>query len=428
MTLNGQLSIPSTENIHRVELDNGVIVLAYHNPAVQSVVISGSLHAGSLYEDPSKNGLATMTASALMRGTQKRDFDTLNSALEDIGADLNINAHIHKVGFGGKALAEDLPVLLDVLNDALRYPTFPETHVERLRGELLTYLQYSQQDVQYRSVRAFRETLYSHEHPYHYGTWGKPETIQSIAVEEMRAFHQEHYGPQGMILTIVGNVQPDDAVSMARDYLEDWGNAAQPEVANLPEAQPAPETQREFVYVPGKSQSMIQMGTLGPSRYDEDYVAATIANSVLGVFGMMGRLGKNIREQAGLAYAVYSRVQGAHGPGAWVITAGVDPNNVDVTIEKATDEIRRLVTEPVSDEDLADNQSYFTGRLPLSLESNEGLAAQIHGMESYQLGLDYLVNYHDRIYSLTQDDLLAAAQNYLDPAALVISVAGPQAD
>ena len=105
-------SIPGPNNITRVELDNGIVVLVYENFAAQSVVIAGSLEAGSIYEDTAKGGTASMTASALMRGTKNRDFDAIHSSLEDIGADLDFGAGTHTTGFSGKALAEDLPVLL----------------------------------------------------------------------------------------------------------------------------------------------------------------------------------------------------------------------------------------------------------------------------------------------------------------------------
>jgi zinc protease len=177
--------------------------------------------------------------------------------------------------------------------------------------------------------------------------------------------------------------------------------------------------------VPGKTQSDLVIGSLGPSRYAEDYQAANLANSVLGQFGLMGRVGEAVRERSGLAYYAYSRLEGGFGPGGWSVSAGVNPANIERAIELCAGEIRRLASEPISAEDLADNQSYFTGRLPLQLESNEGIAGTLQIMESYELGLDYLLRYRDIIYGLTVDDVLAAASRYLNPDALVISMAGP---
>jgi len=420
-----QDSFPTSDNITRVVLDNGIIVMAYPNPSVKSVNIMGSIHAGSIYETPDKNGLASFVSAALMTGTTSRDFDDIYGALEDIGADVNFRSHVHKVGVSGKALAEDLPIILDIAADALRNPIFPKDQVERLRGERLTWLQYSSFNTRYRASRAMRETLYPDTHPYHYGTYGTDETIPNLSVDDLKDYHAKTYGPRDMIMVVVGAVDPGTAIEMVADKFGDWENSDQPEVKEAPDAKSASE-KRTFVFVPGKSQSDINMGVVGPSRYAEDYVPAQLANSVLGEFGMMGRIGKSVREEKGLAYYAYSRVGGGHGPDSWSVTAGVSPENVELAIDSAMEEITRLITEEVSDDDIADNQSYFAGRLPLRLESNEGLASHIHGMESYDLGLDYLANYKDMIYSITKADMLDAAQKYLKPNDIVIAIAGPE--
>jgi zinc protease len=113
------------------------------------------------------------------------------------------------------------------------------------------------------------------------------------------------------------------------------------------------------------------------------------------------------------------------GPGPWSVAAGVNPANVESAIEKITQEIHRITQEPISEDDLSDNVSYFVGHLPLQLESNEGIASSILNMEMYDLGLDYLVTYRSRLEALTREDILAAARRYLDPERLVIAIAGP---
>ena len=166
---NSKPSLPGPENITRVVLDNGITVLVYENFAAQSVVITGAVRSGSLYETPEKNGLAAMTASALLRGTQNRDFNTIHSELEEIGASLSFSGGVFNTSFFGHSLAEDLPTVADIMADALRNPTFPDKQVERLRGEIMTGLQIRYQDTRYRANRAFRENLYPEGHPYHYG-------------------------------------------------------------------------------------------------------------------------------------------------------------------------------------------------------------------------------------------------------------------
>jgi zinc protease len=417
--------LPNTETITRRVLDNGLVVLVYENPTVESVTIYGSLHAGGIYEPIKQSGLASMTASGLMRGTKQRDFDTLNGALEDIGAELDFGAGKHTVNFSGKSLAEDLTLLVDVLADALRNPTFPDAEIEEERTKRLTELKYAQTDTRYMAAREFRHALYPDNHPYYYSSYGSLDSLPKISAEQIREFHAQQYGTNGMIVVVVGAVKADDAVALIADKLGDWTNPRQAAIPTLAQLAPPAEIVRSSVVLAGKSQSDVMLGGLGPSRFAEDYLPVSLANSILGEFGMMGRLGNVIREELGLAYYAYSRAEGGEGQGAWSVSAGVAPQNVELTIEKAREEIRRITSELVSAEDLADNQSYFTGRLPLRLESNAGLASTILSMETYNLGLDYLLQYHNLIYSITREDVLAATQRYLDADKLVIAVAGP---
>lgn len=417
-------ALPGTDNISKTRLDNEITVLVYENPAVESVVLYSSILAGSIYEPLKRNGIASLTANALLRGTTNRDFEALHSELEDIGAELDVSTGKHRVIVTGRSLAEDFETLIDVFADALRNPVFDVDELEEERVKRITELNFAHQDTRYMAARAFRKNLYPDSHSYHYSTYGSLNTLPDIKAEDLRHFHEHQYGPAGMIVVVVGAVSADIATAIVSEALGDWNNPTQtpePDIAvvNAPDSLITVKTS-----IAGKIQADIVMGTVSPSRYADDYLAAQLANSILGEFGMMGRIGNVIREQLGLAYYAYSRLEGGEGQGAWTITAGVAPENVDLTIEKARDEIRKLTSELVSVDDLEDNQSYFTGRLPLRLESNFGLASTIHAMMQYDLGLDYLHEYHNLIFSISRDDLLVATQHYLHPDKLIISVAG----
>jgi zinc protease len=108
------------------------------------------------------------------------------------------------------------------------------------------------------------------------------------------------------------------------------------------------------------------------------------------------------------------------------VSAGVNPANVSQAIDSIAGEIRRITSEPVTEEELSDNKSYFTGHLPLQLESNEGIAGSLLNIATYDLELDHLLTLRDKINALTREDLLAAAQHYWNPDAFVVSVAGPE--
>ena len=139
-------TFPGPDDTARIVLPNGIILLSRANFNSPSVVLSGYLPAGALFDPDEKLGLADFTASALMRGNRRRDFQAIYHALESVGASLGFSAQTHTVGFQGRALAEDLPLLLNLLAEALREPVFPESQVERLRAQLLAGLAIRAQD------------------------------------------------------------------------------------------------------------------------------------------------------------------------------------------------------------------------------------------------------------------------------------------
>jgi zinc protease len=405
-------------------LPNGITVLARANFNSPSVVIRGYLHAGSLSDEDSKAGLAGFTASALMRGTEKHDFQALYNELESVGASLGYSGGTHTTGFGGKSLAEDLGLLLNLLSETLRQPTFSHQQIERLRAQLLTSLAIRAQDTREMAQLTFDQVVYA-GHPYSRSEYGYPQTIAAISREDLVEFHQRHYGPRGMVVTLVGAIEPSEAVDKVSGILGDWDNPQQIDPPELPPVTPLAESLTEKVTIDGKIQADIVMGKPGPERRSPDYLAAALGNNILGQFGMMGRIGEAVREKAGLAYYAFSTVGGGVGPGAWYVSAGVDPVNVDQAIELIRTEIARYVREPVADEELADSRTNFTGRLPLSLETNNGVATALVNLEKYELGLDYYERYAERLQAITAEQVLETAQRYLDPDRMGIGIAGP---
>lgn len=417
-------SLPGSDDITRAVLDNGIVVLTRPNYNSPSIYMSGYFAAGSLFDSDEKLGLADFVSSALMRGTQRLDFQQIYDALESVGASLGFSTGAHSSSFSGRALAEDLPLILDLLSQALRQPTFPETQIERLRAQLLTGLAIRAQDTSEMAGLLFDRLLYA-DHPYARPDDGYPETIQAITLTDLMEFHRVHYGPRGMVIAIVGAVEPQAAIEQVDRALGDWQNPLQPMPPALPPFSPPAQTLRQHHSIPGKSQADIDMGGPGPARRDPEFMAASLGNSVLGQFGLMGRIGDVVRERSGLAYYAYSSLNAGLGPGSWDVSAGVNPANLEKAIDLIRRELVRFVREGVTAEELADSQANFIGRLPLSLESNAGVAGALLNIERYDLGLDYYREYPALVQSITPEDVLAAARKFIDPERLVIATAGP---
>jgi zinc protease len=418
-------SLPGPETVRRSLLSNGIVLLTRSNFSSPSVVLSGYLTAGALQEAPEKSGLADLTASALMRGTQARRFDQIYESIESIGANLGLGAGTHNTSFRGKSLAEDLGLVLDLLADVLQNPAFPDEQIERLRAEKLTGLAIRDQDTGAVAQMAFDKLAYP-AHPYGLQTDGTKETVAALVTADLQSFHSRCYGPSGAVIAVVGAVEAQAAMEVAERSLGGWRMPGQTTPPSLPDLKPLKSEIRTDVGLPGKSQSDIVLGWHGPTRFDSDFMAASLGNSVLGRFGMMGRLGDVVREAAGLAYHVSSSVAGGPGPGPWQINAGVNPANVERALDLIRKEVRRFLERGVTRRELDDNRANFIGRLPLQMESNEGVAGALINIERFQLGLDYYQRYPESVAAVSRTQIVEAARRFLDPDRLVIAVAGPE--
>ncbi len=417
--------IPGPESITRYRLPNGIVVLVRENFLSPSVVMSGYLPVGALADPLKKSGMANLTAAALMRGTETRAFREIFESIESMGARLSISANTHTTSFQGKSLAEDLNVLLPLFGEVLRSPTFPVDEVARLKGQILTAFNIRDQDTGARAQMAFDEALYG-DHPYSIQPDGKPETVQLLTSVEIQDFHGSHYGPDGMVISIVGAIKCDDALQLVQEVFGDWSVDGQRRQPELPTVLRPKNTSKIEVSLEGKRQSDIVLGTVGPSRFEDDYLAAVLGNNILGRFGMYGRIGDSVRENAGLAYYSYSVISGGPGPGPWQVIAGVNPVNIDKAIALILDEIRKITSRRVSSSELFENQANFIGRLPMQLESNEGVAGALLSLERYKLGMDYYQRYPDLIASITREEIFSTMKRYLDADRVTIAIAGPE--
>lgn len=421
---NVKVSLPGPDDITREVLPNGITILTRANFNSPSVVVTGYFGAGALMDPDDKLGLAEYVSYALMRGTKNRSFDNIYNELEAVGASLGFSSGVHTSGFNARSLVEDLPLLLKLLSESLITPAFPKAEMERLRAQLLTGLSIRAQDTSDMASMLFEQILFK-GHPYSRPEDGYPETVQKIKRDDLLKFHRDYYGPRGMVIAIVGAVTAEEAVRQVKRALGGWQVNGQKEATPLPELKLLKKTVSRHHRIPGKSQSDMVIGTNGPRRRDPEYMSASLGNNILGQFGMMGRIGDVVREKSGLAYYAYSSLSAGTGPGSWEVSAGVNPQNVKRALGLIQDELNRFVQEGVTEEELADSKANFVGRLPISLESNGGVASALLNIERHQLGLNYYRNYAAVVNSVSREDVLNTARKFIDVNRLAIATAGP---
>jgi len=411
------MNIPSL-----LTLPNGLTLAAYENPTSPTEILSGLIPAGAMDEVQIQRGVAGLTASLVARGTTSHAYDVLNEAIEGVGAGIGFWSGIHNTGFSTKALREDFPDMVRLLGTMLREPTFPADHLERIRAQRLTGLREREQNPGAVADLLFTQALYPPDHPYHYDPSGTIETISGIQRDDIAAFHKAQYAPTGGYIMMVGALPAAEALALAAEVFGDWAGG-EPKIRVIPSVDSKGTTVEQKIV--GKQQSSLIYGVATIPRTHPDFMPLQLANMVLGVFGMMGRIGKVVRDEMGLAYSARSGLEGTKGQGAWSATAGVAPDKVAQAVAAIQAEWLRLGQELVSDEELNDCKTLLKGSLPLRLETNEGLARTWLDIIYYDLGLGYLDNYAKRVDAITAEDILRVTHQYFDIEKAVLAVAGP---
>lgn len=405
-------------------LPSGLVLLIQRNATSPTVSVRGETRVGSIHEPADRNGLAVFTGAALIRGAGRRSFQEIAVAAESVGATVNAGGGMNASGFGGRSLVEDLPLVLELLADMLLRPTFPEQEIERLRGQILMGLRESEQDPRTQASRAARALLYPSEHPYSRLSSGSLASVEALTRDDLVGFHQL-YHPAVTTIAVVGDVDPPAVIAQMEGYFGGWRSDAPPPSFELPAGNTIAGVQRRDISMPGKSQSDVIWAVHGLARTSPDYYAAAIGNMILGRLGMGGRLGENVREEQGLAYYVGSSLEADLGAGPWAALAGVNPANVERTIAAILHEVSTFIADGPTDEELSDARDYMTGSTVLGLETNDGIAGTLLGIERYGLGLDYIARYPSIIRAISAEQIVEVARRYLSTEHYVVTVAGP---
>ncbi len=416
-------ALPGADTIFRKSYANGSTCLAYPNPASPAVYFRGYLPVGSLSDPVGKNGLSSLHAAMLSTGTHQHEFRELHALIESCGASISISSGSLSTIFSGQCLKEDLPLILGLLLEMLSQPAFPQAHFERLQQQLATLFKIQAQNTEEMAAQAF-DRLYYRGHPYAHPEIGYPQTVAAITLEDLQAFHAETYGPNGMVIAFAGGMESDKTADLFEQVFSSWHVPFQKKQVDLPDWQPHREAMREHVAIPEKSQSDLIIGTTAPTGMSKEYHVCSLGNSILGQFGMMGRIGESVRERSGLAYYAASSLDAGIGPSCWKVIAGVNPDNLDKAIGKIKDELKRFISEPVTGAELSDVKEQALGQLPISLESNAGIVRFLLSLQRYNLSLNYLRELPDILESVSAQDILVCAQKYWDLDSLVITSAG----
>ncbi len=416
-----------TRQVSRFTLPNGISVIVQESRTTPIFALRASVAAGGLVEPRARPGVAGMTASMLSRGTSQRSALEFATALEDVGAALGAGADALVTTVTGHALTRDFDLVMDLFAEMLRQPSFPAADVERLKGEALAGVTQAKTNPDRVADRAFERLVHPAGHPLRPRTFEEQEAaITALTRDDLVQFHERQYGPDRMIVVVVGDVTPDRVREALEKRFGDWPRnpkALQTVLPDLP-LQAAPASAE--IPIPDKSQTSIVWGHSGGlRRQDPDFYATQVMSLILGGGALVSRLGNAIRDEQGLAYSVYSYFDASLFPGPFRTILGTNPTNTKKAVAALEAEIQRIRRDGVTAREVDEAVAYLTGRFPLRLESNAGVSEILWGMEFYGLGDDYIDRYAGYYRAVTVAQVNAAAQAHLHPDRATVVIAGP---
>jgi zinc protease len=408
------------------KLPNGITLAVRENHANPTVSLSGLLRCGRIDDPAGLPGLGSFAEEMLGNGTEKHDKFQLAALVEDNGISLGFKLGRENLTFAGRSVTEDFPLLLDVLAEELTASTFPEDEIEKSRKQIATDLLDSMDDTADQASTAVREALYGAGHPFSGRIEGTLESVKAIQQSDLLDWFNSRPGPDGAVVSIVGDITAEQAFSLLNDRLGKWRSPAYHEhderVAQGGNyAGGSPAVQR----LPMRDKSNLSLTWMAPglSKLDARWPAAFIAAFIFGG-DFYSRLNERLRVKDGLTYGSYSRIAAARAQGPVYITAQVSPQKVEQAIAAAMEELKRYCEAGPTEDEVSLAKDYLCGNYPVRLATNGAVAAALTDALYLDRGVDYIHRYPEIIRAVTLEQVRDVAATIYRPEGFLMAAAG----
>jgi len=405
---------------HREVLPNGIVLLVAERPAVPIVAVRVLTRAGAVFDPDDRAGLAHLTGALLTRGTAKRTGPEVDSAIEFVGGSLEAVAGRDSLTVALSVQKKDLALGLDLVSEVVLSPTFPPAEVTRKVSEIQAAIRRSEEDPGTVASRALSRLVYP-GHPYGVPVEGTRESVARLTRDDVVKFYAQHVRPDTTVVAVVGAVTVDEARREITARLGAWARPAGAPQSMTPVT--APASPREETVKRELTQSTIMFGRLAIRQTDPDYFPLSVASYVLGG-GSASRLYTRVRDEAGLAYAVYSWLSTARYGAAFAVTAQTRTAEAPKVVVMVREELARMTRGAVAERELALAKQYLVGSFPFRLDTSGKVADFLVAVEDQGLGLDYADRYKERIARVTARDVQRVAAKYFPPAAFNLVIVG----
>jgi zinc protease len=408
--------------IQHWQLDNGVRVLftpARDLPMVQMSVV---FDAGSARDPKGRYGLATFVAGMLEEGAAGKSANEIALGFESLGAEFGATADRDMATVSLRSLSDTdyLDPAVTLFQQLLIRPDFPGDNLKREKQRALVGFARARQQPDYFVNKRFFEAVYGN-HPYAHSSSGEEADVKAITAKDLSRFHKQYYVGSNAILVMVGDLSDSQARIMARRLVGDLPKGSKP--AAISPVAPLKKASR--IHKPFQStQTHIHMGHPGMARGDKDYFDLFVGNYILGGGGFVSRLVHRIREKEGLAYSVYSYFWPMREAGPFLMGMQTRNGKRSKALKLMRQTVEDFVKNGPTESELKAAKQNLTGGFPMRIDSNKKIAGYLAVIGFYNLPLEYLDQFIDRVDAVTVASVRDAFRRRVDPARMVTVTVG----
>jgi zinc protease len=410
----------ATGEIRKFELSNGLRILVREDARLPLVSVSAVFRGGLLAETPETNGITRLMAKILLKGTKTRTAEQIADQIEAVGGSISSDAGNNSFSVSLHITKSDLKLGVDLLSDVLLNASMPEKAVAREKQIQIAGIQ--QEDEQMTTVarNILRQALFNH-HPYALRSNGSVEAVQRLTQKDLLEFRDRYVVAKNGVISIFGNVNTAEVKQMFEQAL----GSMKPGALALTEAKPSAELRKPATVESKKekAQGVIMVGYRGVDVFSKDRHALELIDEASSDLG--SRFFIRIREQMGLAYYVgASQFQGLV-PGLFAFYLGTDPQKIEPVKTALLDEIRKLASDGLTNEELVRGKKKLIGQQQIAMQSNDSFGYQSGLDELYGLGFDYYKKLEHDVNAVTLEEIKQTAAKYFRDQPYVLATVRP---
>jgi len=408
------------DGLFRSVAANGLTVLSEKLPGVRSAAVGIWVRSASAHETPDRMGVAHLLEHLVFKGTERRTAKQLAQELEVRGGSLDAYTSRDHTSFQAHILDADVPLAVEILTDLVRHPLLRAEDLDLERNVVLEEISGVDDTPDDLVFELHAKTLWP-EHPYGYSILGTPGSVGALTAGDLAAVHQAGYYRGNCVIAAAGHVDHAQLLTVLEreGWFEGSAEAARLPVTAVPAARGAVHAESRV-----SAQTHIVLGTDTFGARDPRRYALAILANVLGG-GMSSRLFQRIREELGLAYAVYAFQQLYQSAGVVGVYVGTAPATAEAAESAIREELSRMAREGLPAEELAGGRQQLKGQVMLSLESPSSRMHRLAGMVLHRDRYRRLDEVLAEIDAVTLEEVAALAGEYLQPERWSVVRLGP---